>query len=167
MRRRPAWAGTERARESAGQGLPEFALVLPILVLLIFGLLDLGRAIYAANAVANAARMGARTAIVNQNPLDVSTRAAGQATALGIDPAADCTSTTGVCVDFQNSSQTAACSTLFGPDLKSCVAVVTVKYTFTAFTPIIGTILGPIPITSTSIQALESQCTGAGQCPIP
>ena len=165
MTTRPLTAGLRRHR-SRGQGLAEFALVAPILILLIVGVLDFGRAIYAANAVANAARMGARTAIVNQNVPDISTRAAGQATALGIDPAAPCTATTGICVDFLDSTQTTSCTSLFGPDLKSCVAVVTVKYTFTALTPIIGNILGPIPISSTSVQALESECPWPG-CPIP
>jgi Flp pilus assembly protein TadG len=49
-----------RRRDHRGQALVEFALVLPILLLLIFGLVDLGRAIYAQNALSEAAREGAR-----------------------------------------------------------------------------------------------------------
>ena len=43
-----------------GQDLVEFALVLPVLLLVIVGMLDLGRAFFSAIAVANVAREGAR-----------------------------------------------------------------------------------------------------------
>jgi Flp pilus assembly protein TadG len=45
-----------------GQALVEFALALPLLVLILVGVLDLGRAFYALIAVHNAAREGARYA---------------------------------------------------------------------------------------------------------
>lgn len=48
-----------RARRQ-GQGLVEFALLLPILVLIVFGVLELGRAFFAFIAISNAAREGAR-----------------------------------------------------------------------------------------------------------
>ncbi len=47
-------------KPTRGQGLVEFALVLPLLVLIIFGVLDLGRAFYSLIAITNAAREGAR-----------------------------------------------------------------------------------------------------------
>ncbi len=47
------------------QSLVEMALVLPVLAFLTFGLLDFGRAYYFQVAVTNAAREGARTAILN------------------------------------------------------------------------------------------------------
>ena len=50
-----------------GQALVEFALVLPVLLLLIFGIVDAGRLIYTYNTVSNAARNAARVAIVNQS----------------------------------------------------------------------------------------------------
>jgi Flp pilus assembly protein TadG len=43
-----------------GQSMVEFALVLPIFLLLLFGLIDIGRYVYTANAVNEAAREGAR-----------------------------------------------------------------------------------------------------------
>ena len=45
---------------SRGQALVEFALVFPILALLIFGLVDFGRVVYTQNAISQAAREGAR-----------------------------------------------------------------------------------------------------------
>jgi len=161
---KPAAARRRSRHRRSGQALVEFAFIAPILLLLIFGIVDFGRGIYALNAVSNAARMGVRTAVINQVPSDVKTRAAGQATALGIDPTSSCLTSAGVCLSIEDSTG-AWCATLIGPDLRSCVAKVTVKYTFTAITPVIGTILGPIPLTSTSVQALENLCTAS--CPIP
>ncbi|TMF53823.1 MAG: hypothetical protein E6I22_09950 [Chloroflexi bacterium] len=52
-------------RRRAGQSLVEMALVLPVLAFLTFGLLDFGRAYYYQVSITNAAREGARTAILN------------------------------------------------------------------------------------------------------
>ncbi len=48
-----------------GQTLFEFALVLPVLFLLIFGAIDFGRAVAIYNSLANAARQGAQYAQTN------------------------------------------------------------------------------------------------------
>src|SRR5947207_2126656 len=50
-----------------GQGLVELALMLPVLMLIVIGSLDFGRAIYVDNVLANAARDGARFASVDPN----------------------------------------------------------------------------------------------------
>ena len=52
-------------RRRSGQSLVEMALVLPMLAVLTFGLLDFGRAYYYQVSITNAAREGARTAILN------------------------------------------------------------------------------------------------------
>ncbi|HSB65715.1 MAG TPA: TadE family protein, partial [Anaerolineales bacterium] len=44
----------------AGQSMVEFALILPLLVLFILGIFELGRAFFAFIAISNAAREGAR-----------------------------------------------------------------------------------------------------------
>jgi len=49
-----------RRRRGRGQALVEFALVFPLLMLLVFALIDLGRVVYAHNAIAEGAREGAR-----------------------------------------------------------------------------------------------------------
>ena len=54
----------DRPRED-GQALLEFALILPIFVVALLGMIDVGRAIWANNAVANAAREAARYAAVH------------------------------------------------------------------------------------------------------
>lgn len=57
--------GARRAqfRAEGGQSLVETALMLPILLLLLVGIVDFGRAFYAYIAVTNAAREGARYAV--------------------------------------------------------------------------------------------------------
>lgn len=50
---------------SRGQALVEVALVAPLFFLLVFGTIDIGRVIWANDAVANAAREGARYASVH------------------------------------------------------------------------------------------------------
>lgn len=53
---------------SRGQALTEFALVAPLLLLLTFAIIDLGRAVYAYSAISLAANEGARLAIRGQAP---------------------------------------------------------------------------------------------------
>lgn len=54
-----------RLRSRRGQSLVEMAMVLPVLTLLTFGLVDFGRAYYFQVSITNAAREGARVAILN------------------------------------------------------------------------------------------------------
>jgi Flp pilus assembly protein TadG len=56
--------------KNQGQTLVEWALVLPVLLLLIMGVLDLGRAVYYNSVLYSAAREGARYGIVH--PCDYS-----------------------------------------------------------------------------------------------
>jgi hypothetical protein len=50
---------------SSGQGLAEFALVIPIFLIVFLAILDLGRVVWANNVLSNAAREAARFAIVH------------------------------------------------------------------------------------------------------
>jgi Flp pilus assembly protein TadG len=56
---RQKWGSPER-----GQELVEYALVFPLLFLLLFGLLEVGLIAYSYNTIANAARAGARYGII-------------------------------------------------------------------------------------------------------
>lgn len=51
-------------RERYGQGLVEFALVLPVFLFILFGLIDTGRYVYLNAVLSQAAREGARVASV-------------------------------------------------------------------------------------------------------
>src|SRR3954452_16198110 len=59
--RRPQWISG-----GSGQTLVEFALVFPLIALLLLGGIDLARGVYAYNTIANAATAGARVAAVSQ-----------------------------------------------------------------------------------------------------
>jgi len=69
-------------RGQRSQALIEFALVSPVLLLLLFGVIDIGRAIFYYDTINHAAREGARTAVRASNALptnnDVLTVVTGQ-----------------------------------------------------------------------------------------
>jgi len=156
-------------RRGRGQALVEFALVLPLLILLFMAIFDLGRAVFAYNAVANTARWGVRTAIVDQYPANVITRAAagtdGQFIGLTAT-ATNCagTGTSRLCFLIVPPASGVSCSP--SPTLSGCMAKVTVQYTFTALTPVIGSIVGPITLSTTTQLPIENDCN-ASSCPMP
>ena len=57
--------GASHRRRHRGQGMVEFSLVGPLLLLVIIGLVDFARAVQANSTVAEAARQGARQAIAD------------------------------------------------------------------------------------------------------
>lgn len=145
-----------------GQSLVETALVIPLILLLFIGLFDFGRAIFAYNSVSEAARNGSRVAIVNQTSADICRLAAERATGLGL-PTTCAVSATAVGIWHQS-----FCTQV---EEIGCDQLVTANYQFRAITPIVGLIVGPISLTSTSRVKVESACpplqTGQTACPIP
>ena len=71
-----AWRGRETV-PLRGQALLEFALVLPLFLWLLFGLLDLGRLVYQNSVVSQAAREGARVAAVEASWISSSATSCG------------------------------------------------------------------------------------------
>lgn len=64
-----------RFRETeAGQSLVEFTMILPLFLVLLFGMVDFGRAFYTWLLVTNAAREGARIAAVQSDLPTIETR---------------------------------------------------------------------------------------------
>lgn len=140
-----------------GQAMVELALVLPLLVLLMVGVFDVGRAVFAYNTVNNAAREGGRLAIVDQYEAHVKAEAAGAATNLGI-AASDVT------VSYQLADGS-ACPHVGTSGVSLCVAVVTVAYQYEAATPIIGNLIGPLQITGESRFPVSVNCP-TSDCPL-
>ncbi|PKO20435.1 MAG: pilus assembly protein TadG [Chloroflexi bacterium HGW-Chloroflexi-1] len=62
---KPSSRRLSRAQVTSGQSLVEFALVLSLLVLFLFGILEGGRAVYAYSTITHAAREGAHFAITD------------------------------------------------------------------------------------------------------
>jgi Flp pilus assembly protein TadG len=134
-----------RRRTRRGQTLVEFALILPIFLLLVIGIFDFGRAVYAYNTISNAAREAVRTAIVDQNVSVITAEAVSRSATVGVT-AADVT------VEFRTSDLSALC---VAPYAIGCVAVVTVGYDYTAATPVIGNLIGTISMSATTRQPIE------------
>jgi Flp pilus assembly protein TadG len=130
------------------QSLIEFALILPVLTLLIIGLFDLGTAVYTRNVIANAAREGARTGIIlSKTDADIRARVQAAAPGLGLTPA-----------QIQINPPYDASNPLNPRPFGSSITV-TVSYTYTSITPVIGRIVGNggrLALSATSVMAVEN-----------
>jgi Flp pilus assembly protein TadG len=112
MRRRPArWAPRDR-----GAAAVEFALLLPLLALLVFGIVDFGRGLNAQITLTQAAREGARMAALGEPNANVVSGTQGAAT--GLSPV---------------SVTVTSCPADAGAGVN---AIVQVSYTFTFLTPV-------------------------------
>ena len=120
--------------DQRGQTLVEFALIVPVFLLVVIGLFDVGRGVFAYNTVANAARGAARVAIVDQDPDAIRAEAKRLGVALGLSDA---------------DIELTACSEF------DCVYGVTVTYDYDAATPLIGQLFDPT-ITSTARMPVEN-----------
>jgi Flp pilus assembly protein TadG len=70
-----------RLRDERGVAAVEFALILPVLVLLLMAILDWGYYFYMAETVVNAAREGARVGVIQSTESAAETQAEATATA--------------------------------------------------------------------------------------
>jgi Flp pilus assembly protein TadG len=151
---RPSSSRRTRARHaSRGQAVTEFALVLPILLLIHFASFDFSRAIYAYNTISDASRTGARVAIVNQGCTQIQTEAVKQALALGISAA-------NVQVSFLTAGGAVGCDAAVSA---GDIAEVSVTYQYSAVTPILSNIVGTIDLLSTTQIPVEYPCLS--NCP--
>ncbi|MGH2379666.1 MAG: TadE/TadG family type IV pilus assembly protein [Candidatus Limnocylindria bacterium] len=135
LRRRPS-------NRSMGQSMVEFALILPILLIVLVGMLDFGRAIFAYNSVANAARSATRIAIVNQTVSDVED--AAESEAVGLDPLT-------IVVEYDDGGT--ACS----PVKLGCIASVRVSHAWMPATPLVNAMIGPITLESSAAMPVERE----------
>lgn len=119
-----------------GSNIVELALTLPVLLWILIGILDMGRAVFAQNMISNAAREGARYGSVDPSDTAGITQRVND-TALGLDPA----------------------NLAVGVDATLVTVTVTVTYTFTPVTPMIGDAIGAggtLTINARSTMNLES-----------
>jgi Flp pilus assembly protein TadG len=150
-----------------GQALVEFALVIPLLLLLVFGIIDAGRLIYTYNTVANAARNGARVAIVNQSTSGTATCDTTAVTAYAVGCAISSGIGLGltganVSVAYRDPTDTTTCTVLS----IGCIAVVDVTGQFQPLTPVIGQLIGPVSLTSRAKIPVERVCTNPPPAPL-
>jgi Flp pilus assembly protein TadG len=137
----------------------EFALAFPVIVLLVVAFIEGGRAVYSYTSITNAAREGARVAVVNQltsfaecdesrpieDPSDAHWTITGCAIAaavgLGLTPA-------DISVSYAAPpGTTISCA----PAIHiGCIAAVTVTYSYAPSTPLVSGVLPSITMTATS-----------------
>ena len=134
-------------RKHEGQAAVELALILPVLLLILMGLLDLGRLFYFEEALANAAREGARYGAANPDKTipEIQVRAKDEA-ATNIDPSA-------LTVDVN-------CKPIASGNNRK----VEVKYVFTLVTPFMQVLLqGPLgnPNGNMNLSATSSMPTSS------
>jgi Flp pilus assembly protein TadG len=121
----------------------EFALLLPVLLLIVFGVIDFGRALNAQITLTQAAREGARLASLGYTSSAVTTRTQSAATGLS-----------GVTVSVTT------CATNAGAGVD---AVVTASYTFTFITPV-GAFASLFGSTTFGSSTLSISATGEYPC---
>lgn len=146
----------------------EFALVLPIIILLIFAIIDLGRGVFAYNTLAESARQANRLAIVDQDETRVEAVAIDTAPTLGLT-AGDidvCFKTGSSLQRTCTNSSTDECGSSSGREL-GCLAIVTSTTNFQLVTPVIGSMIPPIQMSSTSIGPIEYVCPNLSKVSCP
>ncbi len=123
------------SKRKRGQAMVEFALVLPIFMLVLSGILDFGFALYTRMTVINAAREGARAAVMVPANTDITTvaQAASISSAAGAGltlsaPAVTCYQTSA----SPSSTTVIPCNTAVSGDTVS----VAVSYTYHSFFPL-------------------------------
>jgi len=147
---RPRPRGRFRAlrRDQRGTAVVEFALVAPILFLLIFGIFDFGRALNYYNQETQLAGLGARAAAVSRDPADT-----GSATGQIIQTQLSGTYAKG---ELQNNT-TFCINPATAPAVGQPVTV-TASYDF-KFLPLIGAAVGTPTITITASQTERQEVT--------
>ena len=165
MSSRPA---PSRSGRSEGQALAEFALVFPVIMLLVFGFIDVGRAVFTANTLSNAARQAARVASVNQ--IDTVPGAYECLSTRPVEDAADahwtfrgCAIAAGASIGVKSADVTYNVTTPPGTTLQcsigtinvGCLFSVTVTNQFSPITPLAGAVIGNLTLTSTSEVPVE------------
>ena len=127
-----------------GQSLVEFAVILPIFMLMLCGIFDLGRAVMYYNTISNASREAVRVGIVDQNYTAIRQRAVDNAGSVMPLPA------TAITPSVLAPDLTTAGTCAGSPDV-GCVMRVRIQYTFQPATPFVG----QISLDATTNQAIE------------
>lgn len=152
-----------KERRERGQALVEFALVFPIFLVLVFGLIDVGRLVYVDNALSQAAREGARWGSVpnwlakaTAEGLTCSTReqcvAAHTLKVMAAVPSATVTAT---CTNLEGNATDPLGHPYTCADADQ-ILIVSTSSPVSMLTPVIGQIVGTQTVKATSKVAVNS-----------
>ena len=144
--RTPAVASrVRRSWRERGQSLVEFAIVLPVFLVIAFGIFDFGMAFDESLTISNAAREGARYGVTDTSTTNIASRVrttAGRLNDSNLAVTVSCKTAAG-----------AACAGGMAGAVSGTTLVVTVTYSYRMITPIaFGT---TIPIASTAQMRVE------------
>jgi Flp pilus assembly protein TadG len=120
-------------KSEKGQSLVEFALTLPVLILLLFGIVDFGRIFHAYLTIDHAGREAARAASIGKDAATITSIAVNQGSSIGLK-------TKHVNVSTGSSGTN---------------ATITIHYPITFLTPMIGKIVGPLTLNDTTVMRVE------------
>ena len=123
-------------RSEKGQSIVEFALVLPILVMLLFGIIDFGRIFHTYLAIDHASREAARTASIGENDATIVSTAVASASSIQL--------TAGQVAVSPGGTKSS------GSDV-----TVTITYPVSFLTPVVSNLTGPITLSSSTVMRME------------
>ncbi|WP_052352886.1 TadE/TadG family type IV pilus assembly protein [Neobacillus dielmonensis] len=118
-----------------GQSLVEFALVLPVLIMLLFGIVDFGRAFHAYLTIDHAGREAARAASIGKNDSEIKQIAKNQG------------------VDISLKEEWVSVSTTTSGSEK--IATITITYPFQFITPVLGPLVKTIELKDETQMRIE------------
>ncbi len=130
---------------SRGTSLAEFAMVVPLLAFLLFGLLDVGRVVYINNAISEGAREGTRWGAVQGRSRSSSSRETIAARTRSVMTGVPAPEVSVACLEDE--TRRATCHT-------NDTLVVTVRTRVTLSTPAIAQLLGDFEISAQSTVAV-------------
>ncbi|WP_273834373.1 TadE/TadG family type IV pilus assembly protein [Guptibacillus sedimenti] len=123
-------------KSEKGQSMVEFALVLPILVMLLFGIIDFGRIFHTYLAIDHASREAARTASIGENDAAIVSTAVASASSIHL--------TAGQVAVSPGGTKSS------GSDV-----TVTITYPISFLTPVVSNLTGPITLSSSTVMRME------------
>lgn len=119
-----------------GQSLVEFALVLPLLILLLFGIIDFGRIFHAYLTLDHAGREAARAASIGKDDTSIKNVAVNNASSINLKE--------------EKVSIFPVGSKSSGSDV-----TITITYPVDFLTPVIGKLISPLTLTDTTVMRVE------------
>jgi len=134
-------------KSTSGSQVVEMALVMPLLLVLVFGMVDFGFAIFDKAVITNAAREGARAAIVYVHPA----RSQGEVEAVVSQKVTDYCSS--YLLSFGGTSDPEVQVSEVGPSGTPLTITVTYTYNYVAMSAFLG--LDPLPLQGRTTMRME------------
>ena len=145
-----------RRRYRSAQSMVEFALVVPMLFLLILGTIEMGYTLFVYTSVQNAAREGARAAAVRPCPTSNDTAAIQQATIARMPALAD-TSAIAPVIAYSDPSMA---------DFGTTVTV-TINYSFSLLDPLTSSLIPQVTVQAAASRSITTGCASTPTSPPP